>query len=228
MAYDRIQQAAFIPSPDCRGLSASYHALTFPQSWVDDVLRLHKEGKKNPDRLTYVPIGRLNSAIGTLAPDLISVATRATFDDTPWLYAETPFPQEATDALVQAWLKDLQPAPEAHRTVRDTWQQLETRSLRWEPVTVDLLEQMISAGGTAMPSRRLYRLLTDVLAARIENTQTPYEYCGAQIAFRRIASPASASHAELISYPPLSYETQAAKTHPPRSWRYSAYMALRS
>ena len=44
-------------------------------------------------------------------------------------------------------------------------------------MSVDLTEQTLTAGGTADPARHIYRLLPEVLAARIEKLP-PYEYCG--------------------------------------------------
>ena len=68
-------------------------------------------------------------------------------------------------------------------------------------MSVDLTEQTLTAGGTADPARHIYRLLPDVLAARIEKLP-PYEYCGRQVSFRRVAT---ADGAELMSWPPTSH-----------------------
>src|SRR5690606_3024599 len=63
---------------------------------------------------------------------------------------------------------------------------LNTAVLSWRPGRVDLLEQKMSPGGTALPAPHVYRLLPDVLAERIAR-QEPYEHHGQQLSFRQIA-----------------------------------------
>ncbi|MFJ8359881.1 pPIWI_RE module domain-containing protein [Streptomyces sp. NPDC093984] len=60
---------------------------------------------------------------------------------------------------------------------------LDTAALSWRPGRVDLLEQKVSPGGTALPAPHVYRLLPDVLAERIAR-QEPYEQ---QLSFRQVA-----------------------------------------
>jgi hypothetical protein len=230
MAFDRIHPAAFIPTPDlgAKPFVSKQYALTFPEQWRTDALSLFKAvGKKNPDHIKRVPISRLNAAIGALAPDLVSVASHATVDDTrPWLYATKPFPQHAMDALIQAWLRDLQPDPDANSAVRETWQRLNTAALTWDLTEVNLLEQTLSPGGTAVPAPHLYRLLTDVLAARIESAP-PYEYFNEQVSFRRVVTHVSGTGAELMSWPPLRHITKGTgEEKADRVWYYSATITI--
>lgn len=224
MAYNVLQQASLVPSDG--HFPHDFFALTFPKSWTSDLLALYRRNMRNPEKVASVPISRLNAAISAVGPDLVSVATRATLEERPWLLATNPFPQHATDALIGAYLKDLQPAPEDHGNVRQTWQRLATQSLRWEPITVDLLEQATSRGNTAVPAPHLYRLLADVLAARIERAPTPYTHRGVSVAFQRIATPAGDSHAELVSRYPMPYTTRATRNSPERTWWYSPYIRI--
>lgn len=230
MAFDRIHPAAFIPNPDpdAKPFVTKQYALAFPEQWRADALSLFKlTSKENPDRIKRVPISRLNAAIGAVAPDLVSVASYATVDDTrPWLYATKPFPQPAMDALIQAWLRDLQPDPGANSAIRETWQRLNTSALTWSQTDVNLLEQTLSPGGTAVPAPHLYRLLTDVLAARIESAP-PYEYFEQQVSFRRVVTHVGGTGAELMSWPPLRHVTKGSgEEKADRIWYYSGTITI--
>lgn len=226
MVYTTIQPAAFVPSPDGHGFHTLQYTLAFPAAWREDALTLFRRGKKDPDKYRTVPVGRLNAAVNALAPDLVSVATRAPLDDTkPWLYTTREFPQAATNRLIAQWLMDIQPEPDAFTEVKEAWHRLAASELTWNLTSVDLLEQQTSAGGTAMPAAHLYRLLPDVLAGRIEKAE-PYEYCGVQVRFRRAAGNAAAGGAELISWPPLEHTTVNRKTGAVRSAKYSGTITL--
>jgi hypothetical protein len=167
-----------------------------------------------------VKIRGLNAAIRAIAPDLVSVAERATTDGEPWLYTDSEFPLNVVSSLIVSWLHTLRPSPDSFPLVRDLVQQLDLRSLSWDLVSVDLAERTVSDGNTALPASHLYRLLPEVLAARIEQLP-PYEYCGTSVTFRRAAAEEGA---ELISWPPSEYRPKAAKgvapsrgTSPPSS-----------
>jgi len=241
MAYDTIQPAAFIPNPNGDGFQSIQHTLTFPRPWREDVLTLIKVGKKNPDRIKQIWISRLNAAIAAVAPDLVSVATFATVDDTtPWLYANESFPPATMDALIGAWLLDLQPSLEAHQAVKEAWRRLETRQLEWGLTAVDLLEHTVSDGGTALPAPHLYRLLPDVLAARIERASnpttdangalvpavSPYRFYNSEVTFRRVATSVTGAGAQLISWPPQQDTIPATKTRPAQTWHYSVVITI--
>jgi hypothetical protein len=241
MGYDTIQPAAFVPNPKNKGFHTVQHTLAFPKSWREDVLTLIRVGKKNPERIKQIWISRLNAAIAAIAPDLVSVATYATVDDTmPWLYASEPFPPATMDALIGAWLLDLQPTFDAHQAVKDAWRRLETRRLEWDLTGVDLLECTVSEGGTAVPAHHLFRLLPDVLAARIERASnpttdadgrtvpaaSPYRYCNTEVAFRRVATSVTGNGAQLISWPPQEETIPATKTHPAQTWKYSVVITI--
>ncbi|UYM26340.1 DUF3962 domain-containing protein [Streptomyces albus] len=58
--------------------------------------------------------------------------------------------------------------------------------MTWRADTIDLLEQQPSPGGTAKPTRLVYRLLPDELAARIAR-QGAYEHGGRQLTFHQVA-----------------------------------------
>jgi hypothetical protein len=223
MTYDAITTAAFVPAPRDSAFLETPNALTFPRHWRDVVLDLYRHGKSNPERLKQIPIRRLNGVIEAFAPDLLSVAKRATFDDTrPWLYTTSPYPASIIKSLILSWLHDLQPKPENFHLVRDAEQQLAPGSLEWDLVAVDMLEQQVSAGGTALPAPHLYDLLPDILADRIAALD-PYEHNGEKVTFRRVAT--DQPGAELMSWPPLA-RTTTSKENGTRTWSYSASIHL--
>lgn len=217
MTYDEIQRAAFVPDPAAGLFLETYHTLSFPTTWQEPLLRLYQHGKSRP--VERVPIRRLNATLRAGAPDLVSVASYAPLDGSrPWLYAEERYPPAVMNAFIHAWLQNLQPKSEAYPLLRETVRELDVASLEWEVVGVDMLEQTASDGGTALPAPHLYRLLPDLLAARIA-AQSPYRHCGEELRFFRVAGMAGDDAAELISWPPLEHTDSDS-----RVWPYSAYL----
>ncbi|ATL67370.1 hypothetical protein CRH09_15360 [Nocardia terpenica] len=172
-------------------------------------------------KIKQVPIRRLNSALRTVAPDLITVGAETSFDDTkPWLYADADYPVPVLISLIYAWLRDLQPDPKMNAMFRDTVERLDLKSLQWESEHVNLLEHVVSPGGTNLPADRLYRLLPEFLAERIA-ALPDYEYCGKKVSFTRVAVDSRANGAELMSWPPIAHQTEKIGT-----WHYSAIIRV--
>lgn len=125
MAYKKIETATFVSIPGAGPLLQAYSTLRFPPQWREVILRFEREGKKSPDRIQNVPIRSLNAAIRALAPDLVSVSTRAAERwEAPWLYTTSEYPTSVLQALILSWLRYRQPSPDAFRT-------LTTRTGRW-------------------------------------------------------------------------------------------------
>ena len=75
-----------------------------------------------------------------------------------------------TNLYIATWLKSLPrdaDDPETTALLMNCFRDLDTAALSWRPGRVDLLEQKVSPGGTALPAPHVYRLLPDVLAERI-------------------------------------------------------------
>jgi hypothetical protein len=226
MAYKKIETAAFVPVPGAGSYLQTYNTLRFPPEWRDAILRFEREGTKNPDRIQNVPIRSLNAAIRALAPDLVSVSTRAAERwQAPWLYTTSEYPTSVLQSLILSWLRYRQPSPDAFRALTDTYQALDLPSLEWDLESVDLLRQDKTAGGTAKPDDHLYRLLPDVLAAKIEE-QPPYEYFDREVRFYRVGADYLGG-AELISWPPTPYQPKDKNDenygHP---WLYSGVIRV--
>jgi hypothetical protein len=94
-----------------------------------------------------------------------------------------------TNLYIAAWLKSLPrdaDDPETAALLVNCFRDLDTAALSWRPSRVDLLEQKVSPGGTALPAPHVYRLLPDVLAERVAG-QSSYEHHGQQLTFRQVA-----------------------------------------
>jgi len=226
MAYGKIETAAFVPVSSAGPFLHTYHTLRFPPEWRETILRFEREGKKNPDRIQNVPIRSLNAAIRALAPDLVSVSTRAAERwEAPWLYTTSEYPTSVLQSLILSWLRYRQPSPDAYRALTDTYRELDLPALSWDLESVDLLKQDRTAGGTAAPADYLYRLLPDVLAALIEKLP-PYEYFDREVRFYRVGADYLGG-AELISWPPILYQPKGKGDedygHP---WLYSGVIRI--
>lgn len=210
MAYNEIQQAAFVPNPEAEHFIRPLHTLAFPATWREPILNLYTHGRPEAakTKIKSVPIRRLNSLMRAVAPDLITVDGSTTFEENkPWLYADEPYPQAVLDSMIHAWLRDMKPSDEAYPLFRETVRALSTHDLKWQVEDVDLRAQDISPGGTALPHDRLYRLVPEILADRIAQLH-PYEHAGEQLRFHRVAVDARANGAELMSWPPLEHSTK--------------------
>ena len=226
MAYKKIETAAFVPVPGAGPFLQTYNTLRFPPQWREAILRFEREGKKNPDRIQNVPIRSLNAAIRALAPDLVSVSTRAAERwEAPWLYTTSEYPTSVLQSLILSWLRYRQPSPDAFRALTDTYQALDLPSLEWDLESVDLLRQDKTAGGTAAPCDYLYRLLPDVLAELIEKLP-PYDYFDREVRFYRVGADYLGG-AELISWPPTPHQPKDKNDenygHP---WLYSGVIRI--
>lgn len=234
MAFQELQPAALVPSLDAGPHQASLHTLAFPTAWREPVLDLYRSTRSESARakIKEVPIRSLNALIRTVAPDLVTTDTNASFDaNRPWLYSRAEFPPQALARLVRAWLRGMQPSTAGFQHFRDTALALNVESLRWKTETVNLLEHDLSPGGTCIPAERLYRVLPEILADRIA-AHGEYEYCGDRLRFHRVAVDARANGAELMSWPPIKHTTtikdKDARTRygDHRDWYYSAVISV--
>ncbi|GIF44245.1 pPIWI_RE module domain-containing protein [Actinoplanes xinjiangensis] len=225
MVYDRQQPAVLLPRLP---MTTTFQTLAFPDEWRERIAGLH--AANYPDRMLSptrrIPIRRLNALLRVAAPDLISAATYTSVrDGDPWLYAKTACPPPVLRSLLNAWLYDLARKDIARPLVVPTIKALDAAELEWRPEKVDLLECTTSDGGTAVPKARLYTLLPDAIAWQIaqHSARRPYTHEGGQLRFRQVAANPSADGAELVSWPPLTYQTKGKN---PSSWLYSAYLRI--
>jgi hypothetical protein len=220
MTYDSIRQCAFLPAPGAAPLTAEFHALAFPAEWRALLLDLYQHGR-NPDKIRSVPIRRFRQLLHAVAPELIALARDTSPGDAnPVLYSAAPFPAGVTRALVAAWAADLPRGEGAAGLARDTVRRLNAGSLEWTPTPVNMLEQTLSPGGTAVPAESLYFLLPEFLARRIA-AHRQYEFEGVRLRFVQ-APPTERGAAELVSWPPRFFEPPKGK----RGWYFSLWVRV--
>ncbi|MEU6784656.1 DUF3962 domain-containing protein [Nonomuraea angiospora] len=231
MEYQEIRLASYGPNPERDGFKAPMYTLALPAEWEMPIRRLYHHGMttQQAERRKRIPTKRVNHLMRAVAPDLISVDDSVTFGaEQPWLYASSPYPTRIVNSFAAAWLRSLQRNPEDPESaglLHKTFRLLDTGGLTWQTTIVDLLEQTPSPSGTALPADHLYRLLPDILAARIAELP-PYEHNGRTLQFRQIAGDARAGGAELMSWPPLTYESKNKDDGGTKTWYYSAYIGL--
>ncbi|GGZ14329.1 hypothetical protein GCM10010387_03040 [Streptomyces inusitatus] len=218
--YDAIRLAGYTPAPDA-DWTVSYYTLVFPQPHRERLLDLYRRGLKRPDDCLGVPVGRLNSLIQALAPEVVSVAKWLDVSrDEPWLYARRPVPEDVFSTLIHTWVRDLRPEPEHREAVREALRELRLGELRWEQRDIPMLSRTSTPGGTAEPDGRLYQLLPDALADLVLGLE-PFSYAGGTLRFRGVARRPSDRGAELLSWPPDRHEDRDGRT-----WWFSALLTV--
>ncbi|MEU6060341.1 DUF3962 domain-containing protein [Streptomyces sp. NPDC047097] len=219
--YETIRLARYSPIPGAEW-TVSFQTLSLPEHHRKRLLALYRLGLRNPDNCHGVPVGRLNSLLQALAPDVVSVAkwidvTR----DEPWLYARKPVPRDVLTTLLTTWVQDLRPEPEHRKEVRTALRELRLGELRWEKREVPLLAGATTPSGTADPENRLYQLLPDALAGLVLERSEPFTYAGGSLVFRGVARRPSDRGAELLSWPPDRYDDRDG-----RQWWFSALFTI--
>ncbi|MFI2210139.1 pPIWI_RE module domain-containing protein [Streptomyces sp. NPDC020141] len=218
--YDTIRLAGYVPDPDAEW-TVPYYTLALPRPQRKLLLDLYRLGLKRPDDCLAVPVGRLNSLLQALAPEVVSVAKWLDVsNDEPWLYARGPVPADVFATLVHAWVNDLRPEPEHRQAVREALDALGPGELRWERCEVPMLARTPTTAGTAQPDERLYQMLPDALAGLALGLD-PFSYPGGSLGFRGVARRPSDRGAELLSWPPDRYEDRDGRT-----WWFSALLTL--
>lgn len=232
--YNTIQTAAFLAVPGAGPSVEPYYTFTFPAHWRQAIVDLDQHGRERTGDKWEVPIRSLNGAIRALAPDLVSVANNATRDDDqPWLYTSREYPASVVKPLITSWLQTRvmkrrgrgpQPPADTYQRLAETIEMMELDELDWDLQSVELTRQTLTEGSTANPDQYVYRLLPDVLAARIEARceRQPYEYCDREVRFRRVATKQGA---ELMSWEPSTHvPIRKRKTLDP--WHYSGTIKI--
>lgn len=226
MQFNELRTAAFVPAPGVTHLLHTYHTVAFPHEWREPIYRYYRHGKpESPyDKYQSVPIGYLNQALLTLAPDLVTVGKSASFDpQQPWIFADEPFSPAVMSDFLRSWLHSMHPEPEAHAAFKDVFTTVNSTPLPWQLTSVNLLEHTLSTSGTRIPANFTYRVLTDVIANRIA-ALPPYTHAGQQVSFVQVATNSTDSHAELVSWPPLSHVS--VKKGVSRTWWYSGVITV--
>ncbi|MFE4209289.1 pPIWI_RE module domain-containing protein, partial [Streptomyces goshikiensis] len=143
MAYQHVRTASYVPDPAQGPFTVLRHTLSLPAHWEEPLGRLRDHGRpegrwSGPRR---IPTWEINQLIRATAPDVVTVASNATFGaDTPWLYCAEPLPAAVANLYAATWLRSLIRDPEdpaARRLLMECFRDLDTGSLAWRADTID-------------------------------------------------------------------------------------------
>lgn len=214
--YPLIRVTAYEPDPAAGPWIEEYQVIKFAESWRAEVMALYALGWKGRDKPVAVPIDQLNSLLQAAAPGVVAAARGAGSDaSVPWFYAREEVPTDVVVALVNTWVMGLRREPEHEDEVLRVLDSLGTTTPGWTQEAVDLSAAVRSPGGTAEPDRRLYRLLPELLAARI--AARPFRSEGVDLGFRVVGRDQGT---ELVSWPPRAYVSSG------RKWFYSGTVTI--
>jgi pPIWI_RE module N-terminal domain/RNaseH domain of pPIWI_RE/MID domain of pPIWI_RE len=208
-----IRLAAYESDPDFGPWYEEHRVLRFPEEWRAAVSDLYR--RLRPEALTP-PVRSLNNLINATVPGVIMAGPGAGSDDSvPWLYTQEGVPAETILPAVFTWVMGLDPKNQAESQVADILRLMQENLPSWTTEPIDLTRTTLTAGGTAQPDRRLFKLLPAWIARRMAGRAFPLN--GEDLRFR-IAQ--CEQGAELVSWPPREH------THKGRTWYYSGLLTI--
>ncbi|MFH9424983.1 pPIWI_RE module domain-containing protein [Streptomyces sp. NPDC017529] len=218
--YQTIRPVAYEPDPAQGPWHEQLHVLRLGEDLRAALVRRYEFADGHAGRPLRLPVNRLNSLLRAMAPGVLATGRNAGTDGRlPWLYAREAVPRRVLAPVLGTWATSLSDRDDEDESDGcDLEEELladnaatEVRLPTWETEKVDLTETVMSPGGTAEPTQRLYSLLPESIAFRL--AARPYRARGAALHFRVVSS---GNGAELVSWPPLRYE------HRKQTWYYSA------
>ena len=228
MVFSELRTLAFRIAPEVKTLPHQFVTLDIPED-LKQLLRRELAIALNRDpEKTRLRISVLNKAVRMLVPDLISIARNA--DETavqPWLYGsgQEPASSLALQQIMRSWIYTAFPPQMSNAAIYALASKITTESLSWRSRTVDLAQWETAANGTARQLKTegvdRFVLLPDLLAARLCQPSVELGWGTHHLRFRRCPAAPGRSGAELISWPPLTYEGKEK-----RLWPYSIVVTL--
>lgn len=203
MAYDRIETAAYrlrLPA-DLPGLLGELHAFSFPDTWPDVIRQVWEHDARSHDPQRKLPVYGVNRAIRSLVPDVVHAGSELERDGlNTWLYARRPMDTGLLKRVVQSWLLTKLDAKTDYPRLRDAVNALgvDAHATDWRVAGINPDGIGVNDAGTATIDPTLYRLIPEVVAARILE-RGPFD---GELTFIQVASDEGA---ELVSWPPQSY-----------------------
>ncbi|GIF12481.1 pPIWI_RE module domain-containing protein [Actinoplanes teichomyceticus] len=213
--YQLLRPTAYEPDPDFAPWEEDLHVIAFSEQWRTQLLQLDRLRHPKRDRPFTPHVKQLNALLRAMAPGVVATGRHAgTNSEVPWIYALSPVPEDVVAPLVTAWVlggyADEERAIEVLGAMYDTVP-------AWTTDRVQLGSAALSSGGTAVPERRLYSLVPDVLAARLAARRYRPAGLDRDIRFRVVDRDQGT---QLVSWPPQRYAAKG------REWFYSASITI--
>ncbi|WP_431979802.1 pPIWI_RE module domain-containing protein [Streptomyces qinglanensis] len=226
--YPTIRSTAYEPDPSHGPWCEPLRVLRLGEGLHTELTRRHRETHREPDHPLRLPVRRLNTLLGAMAPGVLATGRNAGTDGTlPWLYAREDVPKAILAPLIGTWAstlahraddddgEDCWPGADLEETLLTDDPESSLRLPDWEAETVDLTETVHSHGGTAEPAQRLYGLLPECVALRL--AARPLQIGSTTLHFRVVSS---GQGADLVSWPPQRYDRKKL------TWYYSALVRV--
>lgn len=212
----RLRQTADLPD-----LLGSFYSFAMPEHWPDVIRQVWDHGGKPHDPSWSLPIaGRLNQALRALVPDVLYTGKLGLASTSTWLYAREPVDtgllKRTMQTYLQGWLAQKSDYPRLREAV--TALDVTSHADDWRAVDVDPAWVGVNSAGTAAIDPVLYRLIPEVVAARIM-AQGKYD---GELSFVQVATDEGA---ELMSWPPLEH-VEEGKGRETTVSRYSAVIKV--
>jgi argonaute-like protein/RNase H domain-containing protein/MID domain-containing protein len=219
---NHLRTLAFRLAPGTSGLRRRFFTLQVPAGWKEALRRMEATARGREYERTTVPYSGLNRVVRALVPDLVHISASAwKAGERPWLYAREPLDAASLFLLVRAWLEQaMGHVAEARRD--EVLGVIRSTDLQWWEQTIDVSAWQTVPNGTARPEfPDSFRILPDLLAARLSRPGVTLSAGSEPLRFLRAPVSPGDSGAELVSWPPRLHSDGHG-----RRWGYSVVMTL--
>ena len=206
MSYDQLRTLSFRLASNQPHPKRTVEVLNFPENWKSELRNLIADVTGRPRDQINIPIYVLNQAMRALVPDLVFIEKKAAYaGEKPWLYSAVPIDQEALFLIVKAWLKVQFPKIPENR-LRDLLNQFSLNDLQWKTTEFSFENGEELPNGTAEPESNAFILTPHFLASQLTQNNVNIQFGSEVLRFRRAPLSIGTTGAEVISWPPISYE----------------------
>ncbi|MFI6306735.1 pPIWI_RE module domain-containing protein [Amycolatopsis thailandensis] len=200
--YNQIRACAFEHDPSRDPWVEQFHVAKFAEQWQTELTDLYALGWRSREAMVGLPVKHLNQVLRAVAPGVLATGRGAAADPSvPWIYTDGEVPAEVVRAAFLTWVMSLRPEPAHQAALGRVLDSISGTAIEWLPVEIDLTSADLSAGGTALPPRRLYSLLPELVATRLAQRSFRARESDGETRFRVVNRDQGT---ELVAWPPRS------------------------